>query len=159
MRNSAPSGAAAVVVTLGAAVSDAPPVCTEGLELLVPWITDEALRETAAVVIAANVRVDPELVADAKNVELVAAVRWLGGETAPGAIAIPLRRGGGPLTTRFEIPGLGGDPVDLNDAATLEASAQSVRDCFSRLRDRLRQGQPVRAVIYGRRRRGKEARS
>jgi hypothetical protein len=62
-----------------------------------------------------------------------------------------------PLSLKIPQAGVRGEPLDLHKQQLLERSSQSVKDCFTELRDKLRAGTPVRAMVYGRRRRGKSS--
>ncbi|WP_437566612.1 protein kinase domain-containing protein [Sorangium sp. So ce542] len=156
VRNKAPTAAAAIAITLEDSATETPPVQTANFEALLPWITDEALRDTASLVIAANIDVDPELIGSRKELKLAARTSWLGGQVAAEILTVPLLHDAAEPPPR-EIRGYGGEPVDLNDPEVLDVSSQTVRDCFTKLRDRLRKGLAVRAVICGRRRRGKSS--
>lgn len=55
------------------------------------------------------------------------------------------------------IPGLAGQPMDLQDLGVLQRSSRTVREVYADLRDKLAEGVPVRRLVYGRRRRGKSS--
>nr|BDT37402.1 serine/threonine protein kinase [Myxococcus sp. MH1] len=131
------------------------PISSAPTELHVSWLSDQNLEDTSSVVIACRLELDPDKAEQFSELRLSLRSSWFGGGQDESYV-LPLRFEERALA-EAEITGFNGEPVDLNDEKTFRLSSSSVQTCFKKLRGRLRQGRAVRAVIFGRRRRGKSS--
>ncbi|HYI02903.1 serine/threonine-protein kinase [Hyalangium sp.] len=136
------------------AKGDSPIVSLPG-ELHIPWLSDQNLEDTSAVIIGCRLELDPDRVEQSHELRLALRSSWFGG-AHDETYTLPLRFEEA-FPASAEITGYSGEPLDLSDEKTFRVSSSSVRDCFKKLRERLHQGKAVRAVIFGRRRRGKSS--
>lgn len=157
--SSGPSGAVGVEVVLQrpARANESVVAADFITERHVAWLSGRNLRESASTLVPCRVDVDEERIGSASELELTVRCNWIGaGPGASSQLTVPLTHAREPLQFR-EIVGVGGQPVDLLEGNTLELSSESVRRCFTGLREALAAGKGVRAVVYGRRRRGKSS--
>lgn len=156
VRNRGDAAAAGVSVVLQKPVRVPSPITGDAVEAHIPWLSDVKLEASSAAVVACKVEVDPEQVHQLKKLVFNIQSAWLGGKDSE-LLEIPISIGSTRVFDSKTVIGADGKPMDLNDERTFELSSSSVQRCFQRLRDRLRAGESVRAVIYGRRRRGKSS--
>jgi hypothetical protein len=131
------------------------PLGSAPVELHVPWLGGKGLEDSSSVITACRLELDPDRTEQFNELRLVLEASWFGG-AARESYALPLRFEE-KLPEDAELAGYDGQPLDLHDAQTLRLSSASVQGCFRKLRERLRLGKGVRAVIFGRRRRGKSS--
>ncbi|MDY7230973.1 serine/threonine-protein kinase [Hyalangium rubrum] len=155
VRNGGDIAVAGISILIGRPAKGDSPLRTTSTELHVPWLSDQNLEDTAAVVVACTLELDPERAELPKELRLSVRTSWFGGKGEETYI-IPLRFDQ-PDLVDARMSGYDGRPVDLNVDQTLRLSSTSVQKCFSKLRDDLGEGKPLRAYIYGRRRRGKSS--
>jgi hypothetical protein len=98
----------------------------------------------------------PDEETDLANVSLVATCTSPSGKESTATLEFPIAKEP-PDLPAHSIPGLRGAPIDLEDDAALKRSSSTVRDTYALLRDSLRRGEPVRCMVFGRRRRGKSS--
>ncbi|MHB8877411.1 MAG: protein kinase domain-containing protein [Myxococcaceae bacterium] len=163
VRNGGEIGAGGISVLARRPDHDGAPLLSSVFELHVPWLSDSGLGETCSVVAACSLEVDPDEVGRYGRLKVKVDASWIGGSSDLRILEVPvvhdppsevLRPTG---EYRITDEALGGEPLDLTVQANLEFSSASVRDCYAELRDRLVRGEPVRALIHGRRRRGKSS--
>jgi tRNA A-37 threonylcarbamoyl transferase component Bud32 len=125
------------------------------VELHVPWLSGRGAEDSSSVITACRLELDPDRTEQFRELRLVIEASWFGG-AARETYALPLRFEE-QVPEHAELAGDDGQPLDLHDAQALRLSSASVQGCFRKLRERLRLGKSVRAVIFGRRRRGKSS--
>lgn len=146
VRNAGKAACAGIVVRAKAASTPATHQHVAWLartELLAPL---DAILEFPAVIESDG---DHELV-------LVCSCTWQGGESRGRPLTYRITRERPSISVR-RIVGLKGMPVDLTDIDVLSRSSHTVRDEYLSIRSSLREGRPVRRMVYGRRRRGKSS--
>lgn len=156
IRNAGDAAAAGISVVLQKPVRVPSPITGDAVEAHIPWLSDVKLEASSAAVVACKIELEPEQLHQLKKLVFNIQVAWLGGKDS-SLLEIPISLGS---TNQFDsqtVLGADGKPMDLNDKRTFELSSSSVQRCFQRLRDRLRAGESVQAVVYGRRRRGKSS--
>ncbi|AEI62418.1 serine/threonine protein kinase [Corallococcus macrosporus] len=155
VRNGGDIAVAGVSVLVGRPAKGDSPLRSVNSEIHVPWLSDQNLEDTAAVVVACTLELDPERIDLPRELRLSVRTSWFGGK-GEETYVIPIRTEH-PDLIDARMNGYDGRPVDLNADQTLRLSSTTVQKCFSKLRDELGDGKPLRAYIYGRRRRGKSS--
>lgn len=158
VRNAGSGSAAAIEILARSPLKPTPPVLADYYaEKQLPFLARQSMEQGSSTITSIEVEVEEIDPARHQTLNVVLQVRWLGsGSQTTMPLEIPLRHEKPAITFR-PIDGALGEPVDLNDADTLELSSSVVRQAFVTFRDRLAKGDPVRAVVYGRRRRGKSS--
>ncbi|MBN1203480.1 MAG: serine/threonine protein kinase [Myxococcaceae bacterium] len=155
VRNGGDCAAGGISILVSRPAKGDSPITSPPVELHVPWLSDQNLEDASSVIVGCQLELDPGRTAQFQELRLALRASWFGG-AHDETCTLPLRfEEAAPASA--EITGYGGEPLDLSDEKTFRVSSASVRDCFKRLRDRLHQGKAVRAVIFGRRRRGKSS--
>ncbi|WP_369736035.1 protein kinase [Anaeromyxobacter sp. K] len=155
VRNGGQTAAAGIVLSFFKPHKGDSPIVETPLEFHLPWLTDARLQDSASTVLPCRLTLNPERIDTCEVLRLTAQVSWLGGEVKH-PLEIKLRHA--PPEIAFKpMEGFSGEPVNLNDDEVLGASSASVQRCFEQLRRAARAGAAVRAVVYGRKRRGKSS--
>jgi len=154
-RNGGSAAAGGIVIALKRPLKGPSPIKSSE-EIHVSWLSDTDLRDTASVITSGRIEIDPEAIDGDQDLRVTAQVSCFGGPTEAISLKVPVTPE--EINLQFEeIVGYSGQPVDLNNQDALQASSKTVKQCFTRLQEMLHRGQPVRAVIHGRRRRGKSS--
>lgn len=156
VRNSGDAAAAGVSVVLQKPVRGSSPILPIPVEAHIPWLSDVKLEATSAAVVPCRIEIDPERLPGISKLAFHVQAAWLGGRSSDH-LEIPISIGSPRVFESKTLIGADGKPMDLNDPKTFELSSMSVQRCYRKLHDQLRSGQSVRAIIYGRRRRGKSS--
>jgi len=155
VRNGGDMGVAGIAIHVAKTAKGDSPI-TGQAEIHVPWLSDQALEETASVVAACRLEVNADRLEQARELRLALKTSWIGGNQDE-TFSIPLQLDADPPGLPPSIAGYDGRPMDLKDGTIFQLSSLSVQNCYKRLRDALQSGKPMRAVIHGRRRRGKSS--
>lgn len=156
VRNAGGRGAAAVEVRLAATAGGGCTLPVDGRHAYVRWIGREMDPPQDAIF---EVPVDLSADAITKVIKVNAYVRWAGSskESSKDLVYTVVDTPLVPARANLPAEGVRGTPLDLNDPKVLARSSRSVKDCLRSLSSALREGQSVRAMVYGRRRRGKSS--
>jgi len=156
LRNSSTGPVGGVSAFVGRPPGRESAIVGSGTELHVPWLTDSDLEESASVVLSCPLELNPEKSDDLRELRLSIRTSWFGGKSEETCV-VPVRQDAPSILESAQINGYDGQPINLNDDAALSVSSGSVQRCYTKIRDQLRDGKSVRAIIYGRRRRGKSS--
>lgn len=158
VRNSGQRAAAAVEVRIRPK-ADAVAIPERADRLYVRWLAARTMGQGA--LLEVPIRLD----GDSRPSSLE--FQWEATWSSDSAAERPSSRGSFKVTVTEDRPpnrvvnvppeGVNGQPLDLHDQEVLGRSAQSVQRCFNSLLDELRAGNSVRALVFGRRRRGKSS--
>lgn len=157
VRNAGLRGAAAVEVRLSTGAESGCSLPADGRHAYVRWIGREGLEPPHDAIFEVPVDLSPDQAL--KEIRVSAYVRWAGPHRATTkdlvytVVSTPLI----PARANLPVEGVKGSPLDLNDSKVLARSSKTVKDCLTGLAASLREGQTVRALVYGRRRRGKSS--
>ena len=117
------------------------------------WLSRDRLRDAQDELVEVPVEMQAET---AERLRLRVSTWWPEGSGSTYDLEVSLVRGAEPV--KFSrVPGSDGQPVDLNNEEVLNRSSASARECYEQLTELLRAGEPVMALVYGRRRRGKSS--
>ncbi len=156
VRNGGDRAAAGISLSLGRPVKGDSPIVGTTVEVNIPWLSDSGLEETASMVIARTVELDADKLDSYRELRLSVKTSWLGGR-ADETYVIPLQFTS-TQSLQFEpLDGYDGRPLNLNNEKTLNISSASVLKGFTTIRDTLARSTPLRACIFGKRRRGKSS--
>lgn len=158
VRNSGQRAAAAVEVRLQTTASSGCTLPSGSTHAYVPWIGREGLEPPHDAIFEVQVDIPPDT--RPRELKLNGYVRWagMGGkEVSKDLVYIVTTEAPMPASANVPAEGVRGSPLDLNDPKVLERSSRTVRTCLNTLTTKLRRGDSVRAMVYGRRRRGKSS--
>lgn len=157
VRNAGQRGAAAVEVRLATTGSSGCSLPAESRHAYVRWIGRDGLEPPHDAILEVQVEIPADT--QPRELKLNAYVRWAGAskESSRDLVYNVTPDPPAPAYANVPVEGVRGSPMDLNDPKVLERSSRTVRDCLAALLADLRRGEPVRAMVYGRRRRGKSS--
>lgn len=155
--NRGDAGAAGVEIVVQRPVDSKGPMQKDSYtEKHLAWLPRKSMEESSEMIAAeiSTDEIDPSLHTE---VRLAIRATWMGHPQPEPSSALVRLVHTRPNIAFRPIDGASGEPVDLNDASAFGSSSRRVRETFATLRDRLSRKEPVRAVVYGRRRRGKSS--